>query len=63
MRVSVTGWSAGNMDGGRWVLKCWTDLDPSLNVPQPSDGKNFLFVDRFDIHSGEQNIPLLFVLT
>lgn len=46
------GWSAGNMDGGRWVLKCWADLDPSLNVPQPSDGKNFLFVDRFDIHSG-----------
>ncbi|XP_042859084.1 uncharacterized protein LOC122245198 [Penaeus japonicus] len=46
------GWSAGNMDGGRWVLKCWSDLDPSLNVPQPSDGKNFLFVDRFDIHSG-----------
>ncbi|XP_063597788.1 uncharacterized protein LOC134774329 isoform X2 [Penaeus indicus] len=46
------GWSAGNMDGGRWVLKRWSDLDPSLNVPQPSDGENFLFVDRFDIHSG-----------
>ncbi|ROT62594.1 putative E3 ubiquitin-protein ligase SMURF2 isoform X2 [Penaeus vannamei] len=46
------GWSTGNMDGGRWVLQSWSDLDPSLYVPKPSDGKNFLFVNRFDIHSG-----------
>lgn len=49
----LTGWSTGNMDGGRWVLQSWSDLDPSLYVPKPSDGKNFLFVNRFDIHSGE----------
>ncbi|XP_047501534.1 uncharacterized protein LOC125047323 [Penaeus chinensis] len=46
------GWSTGNMDGGRWVLQSWSDLDPSLYVPKPSDGDSFLFVERFDIHSG-----------
>ncbi|XP_042879052.1 uncharacterized protein LOC122257679 isoform X2 [Penaeus japonicus] len=46
------GWSTGNMDGGRWVLQPWSDLDHLLNVPKPSDGENFLFVERFDIHSG-----------
>ncbi|MDK2412755.1 hypothetical protein QHH03_27025 [Aphanizomenon sp. 202] len=48
----LQGWSSGNLEGGRWLLQTWSDLDPSVGVPRPSDGQNFLFVERFDIHSG-----------
>ncbi|XP_042855263.1 uncharacterized protein LOC122242110 isoform X2 [Penaeus japonicus] len=50
--TGLQGWSAGNLEGGRWLLQKWSELDPSLAVPRPLDGENFLFVERFDIHSG-----------
>ncbi|XP_063597945.1 uncharacterized protein LOC134774462 [Penaeus indicus] len=54
----LQGWSSGNLEGGRWLLQTWSELDPSVGVPRPSDGENFLFVDRFDIHSGKAPRPL-----
>ncbi|XP_037798077.1 uncharacterized protein LOC119593173 isoform X4 [Penaeus monodon] len=48
----LRGWSSGNLEGGRWLLQAWSELDPSVGVPRPSDGENFLLVERFDIHSG-----------
>ncbi|KAF2358969.1 Concanavalin A-like lectin/glucanase domain [Trinorchestia longiramus] len=59
----LVGWSQGNIDGGRWQVVDYEDLDSSVGVPQPSSSQ-ILVVDRYDIHSGVITIesPPLYII-
>jgi len=47
----LVGWQAGSMDGGKFEVINYSDVDPELGMPQPLS-ENVLVATRFDLHSG-----------
>ena len=52
----------GLAEGGHFVLKHYSEVNPDFNMPPPPIGDNVLTLERYDIHSGNLGfleIPLL----
>lgn len=48
----LIGWTMGSVDGGRWLVYDYDDIDADFYITPPTDNGKLLIVDRFDIHAG-----------
>jgi len=46
----------GLAEGGHFVLKHYSEVNPDFNMPPPPIGDNVLTLERYDIHSGIMSI-------
>jgi len=52
----LKGWMPGLVEGGHFVLKHYSEMTETFNMPPPTNGDHVLTLERYDVHSGIMSI-------